>query len=52
MIIAIMSDSHDNIWNLRKALEIIKKKNAQMIIHCGDFIAPGYSEQHYPSGCQ
>ena len=40
MIIAIMSDSHDNIWNLRNALEIIKKKNAQMIIHCGDFIAP------------
>lgn len=40
MIIAVMSDSHDNIWNLRKALEIVKKKNAQMIIHCGDFIAP------------
>ena len=40
MIIAVMSDSHDNIWNLRKALTIIKKQNAKMIIHCGDFIAP------------
>lgn len=40
MIIAVMSDSHDNIWNLRKALRIIKDKNAGMIIHCGDFIAP------------
>jgi putative phosphoesterase len=40
MIIAVMSDSHDNIWNLREALAIIKKRNAQMIIHCGDFIAP------------
>jgi len=40
MIIAVMSDSHDNIWNLRNALAIIKKRDAEMIIHCGDFIAP------------
>lgn len=40
MLIAVMSDSHDNIWNLRDALAIIKKRNAEMIIHCGDFIAP------------
>ncbi len=40
MFVAVMSDSHDNIWNLRKALTIIKKKGAGMIIHCGDFIAP------------
>jgi len=38
MIIAVMSDSHDNIWNLRKALAIIKEKRAGMIIHCGDFV--------------
>jgi len=40
MIVAIMSDSHDNIWNLRKALDIVKQRNAEMIIHCGDFVAP------------
>jgi hypothetical protein len=40
MIIAVMSDSHDNIWNLRDALAIIKNRNVEMIIHCGDFIAP------------
>ena len=40
MLVAIMSDSHDNIWNLCSALEIIKKENADMIIHCGDFVAP------------
>ncbi len=28
MFVAVMSDSHDNIWNLRKALTIIKKKGA------------------------
>ncbi len=40
MNIAVMSDSHDNIWNLRKALSIIQSKNCQKIIHCGDFVAP------------
>ena len=40
MIVAIMSDSHDNIWNLRKALEIVKSRQTGLIIHCGDFIAP------------
>jgi len=50
MIIAVMSDSHDNIWNLRNALAIIKKKNAEMIIHCGDFIAPFTLEELDQSG--
>ena len=40
MLIAVMSDSHDNIWNLQKALGIVKEKGAGMIIHCGDFVAP------------
>ena len=40
MLIAVMSDSHDNIWNLRKAISIIGKEGAGMIIHCGDFTAP------------
>lgn len=40
MIVAVMSDSHDNIWNLRKALDVIKSENAGMIIHCGDLVAP------------
>lgn len=40
MIIAIMSDSHDNIWNMEKALAMIGEENASMIVHCGDFVAP------------
>ena len=40
MKIAVMSDSHDNIWNLRKAIEAIKSKQCKLIIHCGDFVAP------------
>jgi len=40
MIIAVMSDSHDHIDNIRNALRIAKKENVEMIIHCGDFVAP------------
>ncbi len=40
MIIAVMSDSHDNIWNLRKALAIIREQGVGLIVHCGDFVAP------------
>lgn len=40
MIIAVMSDSHDHLDNLRKALELIRREKARHIIHCGDFVAP------------
>jgi len=40
MKFAVMSDSHDNIWNLRKALESISIERCDLIIHCGDFVAP------------
>jgi hypothetical protein len=35
-----MSDTHDHIWNLRRALEFIEKGGAEAIVHCGDFVAP------------
>ena len=40
MRIAIMSDSHDNIWHLKTALTLISQSGAGAIIHCGDFVAP------------
>lgn len=38
MRIAIMSDSHDNIWKLEKALPHLAKTDA--VIHCGDLVSP------------
>jgi putative phosphoesterase len=38
--IAVVSDSHDHKDNILKAVSIINKKNAEAIIHCGDFVAP------------
>ncbi|MBD3304611.1 YfcE family phosphodiesterase [Candidatus Woesearchaeota archaeon] len=40
MIIGVISDSHDNIWNLEKALNILKEKNVAALFHCGDLCAP------------
>jgi len=52
MLIAVMSDSHDNIWNLRKAISFIGKKGAGMIIHCGDFTAPFMLQELEVAGIQ
>jgi putative phosphoesterase len=38
MKIAVMSDTHDNIWSLREAL--VHLASADVIIHCGDLCSP------------
>jgi len=38
MRIAVMSDSHDNIWKLQNALPHLKA--ADLTLHCGDIISP------------
>lgn len=40
MKIAIISDTHDNIPNTRKATEWIVKNGIKTIIHCGDIFKP------------
>ncbi|MBW2109391.1 MAG: metallophosphoesterase [Deltaproteobacteria bacterium] len=40
MIIAVMSDTHDHIWNVQKVLGIVKERGVKAMVHCGDFVAP------------
>jgi putative phosphoesterase len=40
MKIAILSDSHDNIPNLRAAVDCCNEMGVSMLIHCGDLISP------------
>ena len=40
MKIALISDTHDNLTNTQRALEIINQKEAEAIIHCGDLCSP------------
>ncbi|NTV30573.1 metallophosphoesterase family protein [candidate division WWE3 bacterium] len=43
MIVAILSDIHDHIWNLEKILAMIKTE-VDAVIYCGDFCAPFSAE--------
>ena len=40
MVIGIISDTHDNVNGIIKAVEIFKKNNVDFVVHCGDVIAP------------
>lgn len=43
--VAILSDSHDNIWNLEGALQQVAESGAQFLLHCGDLCAPFVLDQ-------
>lgn len=38
--IGIISDTHDNLPNVKKATEKFNNQRVLLVIHCGDFIAP------------
>ncbi len=39
-LIGIISDTHDNRPNIRKAVSIFNQRKVSLVIHAGDFIAP------------
>ncbi len=40
MKLGIMSDSHDNLPNVAKAVKIFNQRKVQKVLHAGDIIAP------------
>ena len=48
MLIAILSDSHDHIPNLHRAVQRANREGAEMLIHCGDLISPFMLEEFEP----
>ena len=40
MIIGILSDIHDNLQYLDRALELFRERGAQELVFCGDFCSP------------
>ena len=40
MKIAVISDTHDRIPNVEKAVEIFNRREVAAVLHCGDFVAP------------
>lgn len=39
-MIGIISDTHENIPATKKAVEILKQRKADIVVHCGDIISP------------
>lgn len=40
MLIGLISDTHDHMDNIRKALKILNERDVKFIIHAGDFVSP------------
>lgn len=40
MLVGVISDTHDHIGNIITALELFKEKNVELVVHCGDIVAP------------
>ena len=40
MLIGIITDSHENMNNIRKAVALFNEKNVELVLHCGDLISP------------
>ncbi len=39
-MIALISDTHDNVEAIKKATQILRKRRIKTILHCGDVVAP------------
>jgi putative phosphoesterase len=40
MLIGIMSDTHDNLIFVKKAIEVFNEKKVEYVIHAGDYTSP------------
>lgn len=40
MYIGIISDTHDNVEAVKKAVDVFEERGVDVVLHCGDFIAP------------
>jgi len=38
--LGVISDSHDNLNMIKKAVNILNKENIDFLIHCGDIVSP------------
>ena len=40
MLIGVMSDTHDNLPKIKKAVEIFNRKKVSLVVHAGDYVSP------------
>jgi putative phosphoesterase len=42
--VAVIADSHDNLHTIRLAVPVINEWGADLVVHCGDYVAPFTAE--------
>jgi len=50
-VVGILSDSHDNICRVRRAVDLFRSRGCNLVIHAGDFIAPFAAKELEAAGC-
>ncbi|OGS33897.1 MAG: YfcE family phosphodiesterase [Elusimicrobia bacterium RIFOXYC2_FULL_34_12] len=40
MLIGIMSDSHDNLNSIKKAVNVFNERKVEIVLHAGDMVSP------------
>lgn len=40
MLVGVVSDSHDNLPLIEKAVQILNEQNVKLVLHAGDYVAP------------
>jgi putative phosphoesterase len=40
MLIGVVSDSHDNLLLIERAVQILNIQNASLVLHAGDYVSP------------
>jgi len=40
VLVGVLSDTHDNLLNVDKAVKIFNERGVEVVLHCGDFISP------------
>lgn len=40
MKIGLIADTHDNVPMVKKAVEVFNRKNVDLVLHAGDYVAP------------
>ncbi|MDA1316681.1 MAG: metallophosphoesterase [bacterium] len=52
MKIGIISDTHDQIENIKKAVQVLSDNKVELVFHCGDWVSPFslayYKDLHCP----
>jgi hypothetical protein len=46
MIIGLISDTHDNIYAIKSAVEKFNQERVKLVLHAGDYIAP-FTAEHF-----